>query len=75
MALHATIIVPNGTTDEQLAQARQNAILALEYSMADYESRARDPENRDRDYWQQRYTESKAAYNLLRAAGFTSLIP
>lgn len=75
MALHAKIIVPDGTNDEQLAKARQVAILAIEYSMADFESRANDPKNLDRVYWRQRFEESKAALALLRAAGCTSLIP
>lgn len=75
MALHATIIVPDGTTDEQLARVRQIAILAIEFSMADFESRANDPQNLDKDYWRQRFKESKAALALLRAAGCTSLIP
>lgn len=75
MALHATIIVPDGTTDEQLEKARQVAILAIEYSMLDFDSSACDPLSLDRDYWQQRFEESKAALALLRAAGYTSLIP
>lgn len=75
MALHANLYVPDGTTDEQLVKARQVALLAIEFSMDDFENRADDPCNLDRVYWLRRFEESKAALELLRAAECTSLIP
>lgn len=75
MALHATIIVPDGTTDEQLARVRQIALVAIMDRLADLKSRASNPESINRDYWRGQYNEAKAAFRILRAAGCTSLNP
>lgn len=75
MALHATIIVPDGTTDELLGQARLESLLALAERIADYKHRMDDAEIPFGDYWKERHKRVSLAYEILSSAGFTSLVP